>query len=206
MPDMAAGMVIQTRFEYEILGQKDLTVWHWNVKTAQAGNDMLNFLGNDLNASLLGAGSFVPTLMNLMSDQATLTAVVSQVIHPTRYHGVRSIAAVQGGDATPLGTNNLALSIGYSGILAGRGKSGRTQVPGLPKKYIIDGFWDAAIRVPVYNLFSTWRTQDWAVPGGKATLTPILFDPQSAGKNAIVDATSYRTVRVMRRRTVGVGQ
>lgn len=205
MPDIAVNQVIQTRIEWECLGQKDLTVWHWNVAAANAGVEMFNWLRAGLNQELLAVGGIVTQLLAVMSDQCKCTGVTSQVIHPTRYHGVHSISTGIGADASPVGTNNLALSVGYSPVLAGRGRSGRTQVPGLPKKYVVDGRWDVAATTPVYNALAPFRTTQWAIILGGVKLDPILFSPDTAFKNPIIDATVYNTVRTMYRRTVGVG-
>jgi len=206
MPDAAVGMVVQTRVEWECLGQKDLTVWHWNVQQVDPATELFSWLRVGIAGNLLIPGGPVDSLSELHSNQIKCTGVVAQVIHPVRYHGVRVAANIPGEVMEPVGTNNLALSVGYAGVLAGRGRSGRTQVPGLPQKWVVDGYWDAAVAVPVYDILKPFRTELWNIALGSTRLEPILFNPGTAGKNKIIDASLYTTVRTMHRRTVGVGE
>lgn len=206
MPNLSVGDILQVRIEYELYGQKDLSVLHWRVKAIDPGVELFAFLRDRILPELTEIDGFCDVLLTHMSNDIKIAAVVAQVISPVRYRHVRRLYGITGHEIEPAGTNNVAVSIGYAGELAGRGKGGRTQVPGICKKYITGGMWSD---VPVNQLtehFENWRVLDWDTGFEGCVLDPILYTPATGAFNPIVACEGHRTVRTMRRRTVGVGQ
>lgn len=206
MPNVAVGMILQSRLEWEMYGQKDLTVWHWRVNDTDAGIDLFEYLLNGLNEWLLSPTGAVLTMLNQLSADINLAGLVSQAVRPTRYRGIRTVVNVTGGDASVAGTNNVAASIGWGGDIAGRGRSGRSQIPGLPKKYQLAAKWDTAPVDAIKSALANVRVGPQTPPGFAVQLTPVLFNPRTGTQQTITTAEAHYTVRTMRRRTFGVGQ
>jgi len=206
MPDIAVGNIVQVRIEYECLGQKDLSVLHWRVKQANAGVELFSFLKNNVTTELVEPGGLCELLTVTMSNQCKVSAAVAQVIKPIRYRHVARACNWVGQEAFVIGTNNLACAVTQSGILAGRGKSGRTSVPGRAQKWQVDGKWEAAVTTQLQTVFDQWRTVDWTPATSGVTMEPIIYNPSTGAINLVTACLPQSTIRVMRRRTLGVGQ
>lgn len=206
MPNVAQGMIIQVRAEWEMYGQQDLSVWHWRVSDAGGAPDLFTFLKNGVNTEILLPGNALQTMLLSMSQDMMLRGVVSQCIFPTRYRSVRTSSNTNGGDADPAGTNNIAMSIGVSGDLAGRGRAGRTQIPGIPKKWQIGAKWDPAIVAVMGDAIEALRVNVLAPAGFTTLLDPIIWSARTSTYQRITAKDDKITVRTMRRRTFGVGQ
>lgn len=206
MPDMAAGMIVQLRLEYKLYGQIDLNVLHWRVTSAAAGKEMFDFLRNKVLEEAIDADMLVDGFLPNMSQDCKVQSVYAQVIYPVRYRAVRVVIARPGLQAFDAGTNNIALSVTKQGAVAGRGKTGRIQIPGLAQKWLIDGYWDGAVVAQLNDHCEFWLTNNWTPVGGGVTMKPCLWRPQNASTNDIIAVQGQDTVRTMRRRTVGVGK
>ncbi len=206
MPDLAVGDIIQTRVEWELYGQRDLTVWHWRVNDVNPDQDMFEYLADGLNAWLADPAGGLFTVLAELSSDVVLKAIVSQVVWPIRFRAVRTPVEEVGGSAFVAGTNNVALSIGFGGDLAGRGRAGRSQILGIPQKWQISGKWDVGVITSIADALESIRVGPQTPPGFTVQLNPVLFRRQDHTHQNVTTIHAYDTIRTMRRRTWGVGQ
>lgn len=206
MPNMSIGQIVQVRVEWTLYGQRDLTVWNYRVTDVTGAIDMFDYLKNGVNVFFNNPVGGLKNLLSNLSEDITLDAIVSQVIFPTRYRAIRTGVNEIGGDASAAGTNNVALSVGVSGDLAGRGRGGRTQVPGIPKKYQIGAKWDAAIIAAAGDSVEAVRVGTITPAGFAVQLRSIIWSAKTGTYQNITGLETHTTVRTMRRRTYGVGQ
>jgi hypothetical protein len=206
MPDLAVNQIIQTRLEWELYGQKDLTVWHWVVKDVTGSIDAFPWLSGVFHPWLMSPTGAVMDMLGNLSSDLTLNAVVSQLIRPVRYRPIRTVVNEFGGDATPAGTNNAAVSIGFGGPLAGRGRMGRSQIPGVPKKWMTNAKWDEGVVDLIRDALATIRVGPQAIAGSPVQFEPVIYSSKFLTWQEIETIEPHYTVRTMRRRTFGVGQ
>lgn len=206
MPDIQQNDIIQTRIEYRAMFQTDLNVLHWRVKTTPANIEMFSFLSIELLGDMTKPGGFCEGLLAQMSNKIVMTGVYGQVIKPIRFRHVKKVLNNPGAQLDDLRTNNNALSVTEAPLLAGRGRTGRMQIPGIPTNKMADGIWDNAVVTWYTNLVHQFRSFDYAVGTTGVVLEPVLYRPATGVTNKIVSCFGQETVRTMRRRTVGLGQ
>ncbi len=140
-----------------------------------------------------------------LSSNWTLASIRCQVIFPTRYAYVLHTVGTPGSLVQTALPANTQASITKRTTIAGRGKTGRMEVPGIPLLWIDGGALNAtglfnvgeiASKIPnVANLAT--GTQTWV---------PVIFQRASPSSSPqIISAQAQDTVRVARRRTVRVG-
>lgn len=188
------GQTIINTFHYRLteVATVPLTVW-----------EMYEALMEDLSAP----DDLFDKLLDAVSTSFVQEKVRVQLLYPTR----RMFRDFDGnGGGTRVGTalpQNVAASIGRKGDGIGRTGIGRVQIAGLIESDNNAGNLSAgAITVlqPLANQIGT----SLALDGGGGLADPVIFSspPQGNPNYVVISQTQVQnTVRVMRRRTVGLG-
>jgi hypothetical protein len=198
--------IIEAAYVGECNGQTVMNIFHYRVETqssiADVGAEVLVFrqaFGS------LGGGSMLAAYLLCMPTNYTLTRVTAQPIYPTRYRRNTQGNEVAGTGSAAALTSNLQASITLTTDLAGRNQNGgkRLLLPG-------DGFLDGNLVDAQFDALGTLGAAMilpvTAGSGGGIYNACLFHRPPSVGQ--YTDITGFivqRSVRVMRRRTVGLG-
>lgn len=205
---IAAGDVVQVVIESSCLGQTFLNVLHYRAKTNPTGNGYGQQLANLIDA--VGTGddeNIVPKMLALMSEEAKVVNVQAQRVYPNRDYYVRVEQDEAGIIPVVCNYPNSALVLTKQGEKIGRGRSGSFHLGGITDQHVALGYITAAGLILAASLGD--KLGDPLVPSvGGFTWEPGLYNPtlgNGLNFNPLVGVFPRDTVRVMRRRTVGVG-
>jgi len=207
------GDVVQISAVGQCLGQRIMMVLHYsvdvnvpNLPDAQVVDSMLLRVRGGV-----GGGDVLESkYLACLAENYTLDAWWGQKLAPTRYRKRVSIRAVPGtlsGDAL---TANICAVITKQTELSGRRFIGSAHVGPPPTEvtYVDNGLITTALAIPLGTFANALLDPLQDLTLGY-TAYPCLYHPDLTppfDTTAIEDTTSQDTVRVMRRRTVRVGE
>lgn len=192
--------LIETVWMGTLFGQRTMTVLHWK-NTGTLLSDGLAALA--LVTGWMKGGTVGTAYKAATSADWKCYRVQAQLISPTRYRAVVDDWAGEGvGDVC--GTANTGTALLRYGQTADRHSTGTLHMPGLPLNAMIDGKISATQKLSLSNLLAYWIANNSM--GTTTTFTPVLFNRTNAAASVtVVGGTVQDTVRIDRRRTVGVG-
>ena len=207
---LATGDIVEIIIRSDVLNQACLTVLHYKVgSTVFAGTYFAQLDEINAHFNVDAITSFPNALANVMAPNTTVSSLTIQRVYPTRSPYKRYNATYAGN--YPTGTcltPNISAVVTKQSEAAGRGRAGALHVPGISSDAILDGRLSAGMRAAM-DTFASFVDDPYVPVGGSLyMLTPGMFNPRlGAGANfkAVVTAYTEDTVRVMRRRTVGLG-
>lgn len=192
-----------------LFGQRIITTHHFRVSTQLDPPEYLTWI--QMAAASFGSqlelAGFWSGVRSLQSSQVHYDAVRVQRISPTRDIYWQQTVDADGEAAEEAETANLAMSVERRCGVAGRHGVGRVQLAGFGVDNMVDGVWGA----PFMSLVEA-ACQDQTDPVSIGLLGTqvrfLLFDPldPTADDKDILQVIPYSSVRVMRRRTVGLGE
>jgi hypothetical protein len=211
--NVGIGAILEVSYQGRHAAQKTLNVFHYGLTALTTGTTIdgdlvvAEMAADNLNSA--APGSFLETYMDAVSDDFELERIRFQWIYPQRFSFQEQTPAIPTGTYTsPSLPPNQSGVIGKRNIQTGRRNRGSIHMPAVPIGAVEDGYLTIAIQT-VYALFGENARQAHSVGVGAAsvTMTPLLYhvaDPaQSQQWNEYVIMPE---VRIMRRRTVGVGE
>lgn len=201
----APGDVILTSFNGLWHGQKVLSTFYWGINTVTGAPSNAAFIAA-LDAQLLSGGNLVLKFLPCAPPQYTLVERWHQFVAPLRTQKVIVTSGLAGTGATASTTANVANVITRRGDLANKHNVGSLHVPASNANV---GYANGLIGAAQQALLQTLATQMLApvVMAGVGSVLPILwFKPSILNATPITSTTVQQTIRVMRRRTVGVGK
>lgn len=155
---------------------------------------------------ILGIGRLVPTILDAVSNTCTLERTLWQPIRPTRLRAARFTLNSPGTQQEVPLPQNVAQVITRSGDPATRRSIGSIHLPPCDADRVENGVLTAPQRVLVDDVAALVRTP-LTDELDNIILTPVLIARNAADPPIVVRFASVQnTIRVMRRRTVGVGQ
>lgn len=210
-PTVLMGDICEVTIWGTLCGQRVLNVLHY-----QAGNDSapaLDVAMQDLLDELQNIGKLKDKFLAAAAQNYDMNEIVAQIIHPVRWARFPSPVGEPGAIADDALTADLAAVIEKSGFFAasnraaklGLGKTGGLHFAPVPAEKMSEGILDQVyletelndLGAEVVNIVTT-ASMEW-IPGiFSATADPKVF-------TATNRHSEKNTVRVMRRRTVGVG-
>lgn len=156
-----------------------------------------------LNAAIKGTGGIIDNLLSCMSNEAQIVSIWSQPIYPVRY---RAVPEPVGGNGLTLGEampQNVAAVLTKQSESAERWGIGSFHIGGIARDSVTGGNINVGLTTPM-NVLGLQLTQSFE--DGEFQFTPILWSPRTPARQTPWNLFKVqRTVRVMRRRTVGVG-
>lgn len=205
---IAAGDVVQVIIESQVLQQTMLNVLYYRAKAGVPGTEYFIIL-DELNTAIAESqnAGIVPYMIPMMGPNAEVVRIQSQRVYPTRDLYLRTPVGVVGTQNDDCDASNLAAVIVKRGERTGRGKSGTFHLGGLPMTSYALGRMTAGSRTLLTALADKLNDPQLSA-GGESLFVPGMFNPTMGAPNnfnEIVACDVQDTVRVMRRRTVGVG-
>jgi len=205
--NLTAGDVVSLTVYHTLCNQTCLNVLHYQAFDVTAGIDRWAAYAS-LYTEWSAVASVRERMLAVEGDNVTMERVRLQFLTPTRklYRDFTINAGGTAGDGIS-STANVAASILKQGDGSGRQFVGRLQVVGPPTASQNNGVWNVGYMADLEALALELK-QDLVV-AGVATFRPVLIG-QAAGEavphvHNVVECWPQNTVRVMRRRTVGLG-
>jgi hypothetical protein len=200
------GDVIQVLYQGLWHGQRTLSTFKYGVSTL-IGTPSVGAFASGMFGILNAAGSTIPLFLGCCPPQYFLNQVLIQTIAPTRV--VSSVFAVSSNGTFGMdsSTANLAGVITRRGQLANKKNRGSLHVPLANLDTAISNGTIGAAYQTALGLLSDDMLLN-VNPTGLGTCIPVLLKSKGLTSDAIplVSGIVQLTVRVMRRRTVGVGK
>lgn len=205
---IAVGNVVQVVIGTKFAGQQALNVLYFQSDSAMGPNqyiETLEALIGEINSD--GIDGIVPFMLPAMGPNVTHNFTQAQRVYPVRSIPVRIETASDGTHVDDCDTFNIAAVISKKVDKPGRGRTGSFHLAGIPNTAYFEGSFTPPYIDLLDALADRLETyQEGIVAGSK--WFPVTFNPNlGAGENVqqVVQCSPRGTVRVMRRRTVGVG-
>lgn len=207
MPGLNGNDIVEFRLAGTLFGQKVLNVFHYRVEFDSG----LPTYAQAIKAAAdgFGVGTNNPTLALLACACAayTLDGIWAQRIYPTRDRGYYSAFALPGTNAGTCGSGNQSATIEKWSWVGTRHGIGATHVPGVPQESQVDGKWNNAYTTLLTALAGKIATPYSPPTDTACVMTPVILNRAAKAASVALNGTSVQsTVRVMRRRTIGVGK
>lgn len=213
---LPAGTILEVKIEYQANLQQCMNVLHYvlRVNSNDVTPNIISQNALDVFAAI-GANSIIGAMRPLMSGEVAFTRVTTQFIHPTRFV-VWDRAVVAGGDSAETCTaQNIALTIQKRAEVAGRHAQGSFHLGGIADDMVAFGFATAGA-IANLTALATELQASRVVVGLTPSLFPAILnkvpipntDPvkyEISGATEALQHLPHDTIRVMRRRTVGLG-
>lgn len=202
---LPVGTIWQVGIESLVSGQRCLNILHYRT-TAESTITGIADEAESVAAEMNKVNGVIPKMLACMHTSATIVRVSAQAIRNTRY--ARQFVEVDedGSIGTGSVTPNVSAVITKRTTFSGRWAVGSFHLAGIPSSQIVNGLLDSGYKTLVSEIASEILAPlDPTVGGGE--YEPILLHPlgQHGGYTALTQADVQDTVRVMRRRTVGLG-
>lgn len=201
--------IIEVSWRYEYALQQYLNIRHYRVATpvpdaTPVNTEMNNFLDY---FNLTAIGTITGEILQSLGNNCSIREIRVQPIKPTRMIFYRTFVNFEGDAADQADTGNVAAVISLNTAMAGRDQLGSFHLPCPPKNAMFSGQFTNAYVDGLGGLELLLKSGvDIAATGG--SYLPVIFHRNALPgfqSDDIIGATRRRTVRVMRRRTVGVG-
>lgn len=202
------GSVWEVTLKSTVAGQKCLNVLHYVVETESSETSIV---AESLQlAEAIGAGGAVgPAFEDCLAQNETFDEIVAQCVKDTlgtRY--ARQVLDVEnpGGFAADCTTPNVSAVITKRTSFSGRWAVGSFHMPGVPATAYVGGMITDATYLGALGVLAAELVQNQTTTSG-GEYTPVIYHPDGAhGGFTLLLATEVQEVlRVMRRRTVGLG-
>lgn len=202
----ATGDLIQVNIESLQFNQVNINTLFWGIGTITGAAPSGEDLYDAMNTKFAGVGELYDKYIAATPDSLFGTLTRFQTIKPQRYVSRTYPSTIQGNLATGNQTN-LAAVITRRAVLAGRRYIGGVHIP-LPDSNAV------AVSGVLTNVYKTvlaalslkmFQAFNLPVGGSTVDLFPLIYHRGTGGYSDVNDAIVQPTVRVMRRRTVGVG-
>lgn len=207
MPNIAVNDVIEVTLGYIAQAQQCLMVRHYVCANLPADLDYEGWLDQIMNEWLLGAAPVVGGLARCMHSAVSINFIQAQGIFPTRLFYKRLDQAIPGsnGGIEPMPPNS-AITLSLQTDRPGRGRTGSVHVGGLSSTcYTDDGFVEATYKGLVQVLGNRLKNGIGGVSPNNYWKACTFNRLQVPHTNLIRAASVRDTMRVQRRRTVGLG-
>ena len=201
------GSVIEVTFVMRQWDQRTLNVLHYRVTGASSIADPVAEEDDIISAIKAGgAASLFTAHRNMTPESVFYDAIRVQAITPVRYVARSSIETSQG-VLGPSNATNLAFVIEKRTNLSGRMFRGSLHVPAGDPDTFVQGVVTAAMDLRLTD-FGTKMLLNLTGPVGGGVYVPVIYHkpPLAIEPTTITGFDTKDTVRVMRRRTVRVGE
>lgn len=211
-----AQAIIEFAAKYRVNNQVCMNVTHWAPQGDSSAGDIPELTQAFLDQnSGVGNGSFIHALVQLQSNDVTIFEVSAQLIHPTRWQKRVKVVNVVGDIDEPCPAQNLAITFTKTGDRANRHNVGSLHVGGCPVGLFDEGLLTAAAKTRA-EAMESFIISELTDAISEAVYDMVILNkepvPDSdpvryaiSGYSPVTGGTVEDTVRVMRRRTVGLG-
>lgn len=206
---MPAGSIVPVKVVGDLLGQETVTTFWYRVRTIgltvsviQELDQLLNYFTTSVNAPYVPFKDIVPESWNGISCSAQqYTPVLSVARQVTLVPDV--------GSRGPTSSSNLAFTVSKGTNEGGRSQLGSWHLPGVAQGDQAQGFIADALMLAA-GPFVSKSLNVLIDPVSSTIYEPIIVhraeDPRATTGTLLTRTQARNTIRVMRRRTVGVGK
>lgn len=206
MAGIAVNDVIRVTYFCRLFSQRVLTVFHLRCATAPTGSDILTQLTNLAN-SCGGTGVFpLQGWLPLVGAELNFDEVRCQKVYPARTLYAKAAIGATGSHSDPCKTANVAVSVEKRTIHPGRKGIGRIQMAGIPASTYTDGSLDSSYLTAILSHWTDLDLSKTPATGGGSYKWCLFGGSLVTSDDDIIQVQPQTTLRVMRRRTVGVGK
>jgi len=206
---LALGDVVQVSLKGSLFGQRILNILHYSVSVVGTGTeyDQLSRLSSDIALGAAATDILTPFL-SAIAPQYTLEEIRCQRVYPTRTVYAKTSVTIFGAYATGTELTNVAVSLEKRTLAPGRMGIGRLQLAGIPTAVIDNGEVTAGYQAGELAALAAILIQTITTTGPVVTFSPCLFNPTAPVNKfePIFSIIPQSTIRVMRRRTLRIGE
>jgi hypothetical protein len=204
MPNLLVDDIVEATFKATYQGSTILNVFHFKV-TATAGTTDYDTTMSALGTTLIGKYWSAANLWRTMVVPTyILNYVRLQRIRPFRAYYIDSPVNQAGAEDMDGIPSNLAAVIVVRSELTTRGKSGSKHLTGMSRNELEPDVWSNAMFASLAALGQEFR-EEVLTAAPVVTYKPVIYDRLQNTAANIVGVTVIPEVRIMRRRTKGVG-
>lgn len=210
---VAIGAILEVSYAGKLAGQKTLTVLHYSLTALAPGptvdGDLITAAAAGTVFNLEGPGGILAEYLECISQDFELSRIRYQWVNPVRYSYIEEIPVTAlglfvGASMPP----NIAAVVGKRNDSTGRLNRGSVHLPGVPVVAVEDGL----LTSPATSRYADYgsiikQSHALTFSGGTATITPVIYHAAVPSASPSFNAFIVMPeVRIMRRRTVGVGE
>lgn len=204
---LPVGSIIEVAYIGDLYNQLTMNVRHYYVAaqstTPGITDEIENLLGH---FSSMGVGDILPAYLQCVPEELTVRRVSVQPLRPQRFR--RQVEAItQMGLGGPSSTSNVQAAITFTTRLSGKDQQGGMRVPASPGN-ALGGVWAPSYITDLTTLAARF-SEAITEPDGDGIYQPCIFHRKLAAPNDRTDIVAFAiqsSTRVIRRRTLGVGQ
>jgi len=205
---LAVGDIVQLVIESRVNDQVCLNVLHYRARVALPAITYPEAM-DLLNQAVGGpsAESITDKMAAIMAENASIVRCQAQRVYPTRDIFYRLTVDKVGRAAGDCMAQNIAGVLTKRAEVAGRGRAGSFHLAGLPQEAMSVGYIANAFK-PRFDELADKLGDPLVADGGQFVYEPGMYSPGSGAGlnwNYIAAVETQTTLRVMRRRTVGLG-
>lgn len=204
--DITTNSVLQIQFEGRHEGQQVMNVMTY-VYDGGATTEDGPLVIDEIDGIITGPGTLFSAYLDCLSEDVIEINRAYQWIHPIRYAYV-----LKGTDEGNAGLvleaampPNTSQAVTRRTNFSGREEVSTLKLPGVPVSKVVGGFLTPG-HVATLNIFAQASVNEIPLGSG-SKMVPIPWNRTVPGSaNQLRTAYAHNTVRVMRRRTVGLGK
>jgi len=208
IPPIVSGDIVQAVIRYRCENQVMMNVLHYRARVGVADAEyfaIMDELGEAL--SLSEATGIVTQMLPLLGPNVKVEEIQCQRIFPNRSPYLSYSVLAFGTHADDCDALNVSAVITKRGEKAGRGKAGTFHLGGIASTTYALGQMTTASRTLLLALADKINDPQLTA-GGDSLFEAVIFDADGTvgtNYNPIVSCVPQSTLRVVRRRTVGLG-
>lgn len=207
MANAVVGQIYLVTFKGTMAGQTLLNTFRYRLETLGTAITTADITTN-MDLLIASGGNLSPKFIGAVPPQYTLDERWYQCVSPSRIRKVIVNAALAGTFAGTGSTPNASVSIERFAEVATRHGVGRLQLPAAnDSANVTNGIINGPGYTGALAALAAQMILPLTLPTVGSTMKPVLQDLRNPGVfNYIIGASAKNTMRVMRRRTVGVGK
>jgi hypothetical protein len=185
-------------------GQTCMNTFKYRVGAPSIAPDYPTAMLQALNGFASSVAAPYQRMLEATSIDVAFDYIIGQVVHPTRRRAFRSIRGEVGNLDSPSLPVNTAVHIERFGLLANRHNTGGIHLTGIPIDLVENSKLTAGALLN-YEPVAASLANSFDAAAGSTLLQPVLTNRTYGIVNLVFGSIVQPTVRVMRRRTVGLG-
>lgn len=215
MPAMPIGSVVALTFRGEIFDQQWISTFHYRVSQVSTNPTVLTDLSDILDDQNTRAGSLYNRFRLALPVSTAVQDIGAQQIKIARSIRRSIVPTATGGSRGAATTPNLAAVITKGTDSGDRGEVGSVHLPGVATDDMVDGEIIAALVALMEAIGESMRSKVFIAASG-LEITPVLYHPDKKDAEGHITRAWFTTdiiryivqpqIRVMRRRTIGIGK
>lgn len=205
MANVAVNDLFLVTFRGTLYNQAILNTFGFRIISSTVPPSYETF-SSELSTALQAVGALKDKFLLCSPADYTLQQLWIQRVYPVRMYKRIFVVNAPGALASDAGTTNLAAVITRRGELANRHNVSTLHVC-IPATLgnVIDGGFTAGLKTALDNL-ALEMLPNYVLPGGPTEIEPVILQAPLGFAAKIIQTTVQTTPRVMRRRTIGVGE